>query len=355
MTVARPLVVRFGALGDMVMITPLLRALSERFGQPCDVLGSGAWTADIFKGLPWVADVYRIAGRKTPYWLSKEQRQLVAQLKQRGPSPVWFLEDMPKAWRLMRRAGITAAQSVRMTDAPRGVDEHTVKHWLRLAQRSPEVYPSAAASAEALHFNTVLNCSEDERADCEQWLQKIDAAQVPLILIQAGSKKTMKGGRVDRASNLKYWPEQDWAALIKNMLAAMPQAKVLLCGAPSEQDLARHIQTLVNDERVLAVADQLPLRRLVGLMDRAHSCVSVDTGPAHMAAALNCPLTVLFGETNARLYHPVSSQSQVEIVSQTALADVAPGSAAWAAVNTMSGITVDKVMQAWLRLDAKDV
>jgi hypothetical protein len=40
----RPLVVRFGALGDMVILTVLIRHLYARFGQPVDILASGAWT-----------------------------------------------------------------------------------------------------------------------------------------------------------------------------------------------------------------------------------------------------------------------------------------------------------------------
>ena len=37
-------------------------------------------------------------------------------------------------------------------------------------------------------------------------------------------------------------------------------------------------------------------------MEVAHSMVAVDTGPAHMAAAMGCPLVVLYGNESPRVW-----------------------------------------------------
>ena len=63
-----------------------------------------------------------------------------------------------------------------------------------------------------------------------------------------------------------------------------------------------------------SVAGDLPLRRLLALLSTAHSCISVDTGPAHAAAALNCPLTVLFGQANPARFRPRSAASPVRVL-----------------------------------------
>jgi heptosyltransferase-2/heptosyltransferase-3 len=52
------------------------------------------------------------------------------------------------------------------------------------------------------------------------------------------------------------------------------------------------------------VADGLPIGILLPLLERASSLISVDTGPAHAAAALNCPTVALFGESDPLLYRP---------------------------------------------------
>jgi ADP-heptose:LPS heptosyltransferase len=51
------------------------------------------------------------------------------------------------------------------------------------------------------------------------------------------------------------------------------------------------------------VAD-LSLRELFALCESAHSMVSVDTGPAHAAAALGVPLVVLYGVESPAYWLP---------------------------------------------------
>ena len=63
-----PLVCRFGALGDMVLLTPMLRQLYLRSGLPCDVIGIGAVNRLLFAEMPWVRQVYTIDSRSAPYW-----------------------------------------------------------------------------------------------------------------------------------------------------------------------------------------------------------------------------------------------------------------------------------------------
>ncbi|MDE2449762.1 MAG: lipopolysaccharide heptosyltransferase family protein, partial [Gammaproteobacteria bacterium] len=51
----------------------------------------------------------------------------------------------------------------------------------------------------------------------------------------------------------------------------------------------------------------LPLRQLFALCAASHSMISVDTGPAHAAAAVGLPLVVLFGAEPASVWQPRSA------------------------------------------------
>ena len=87
MTQLRPLVMRVGAFGDMVLLTGLLRHLHARFGKPVDLISSGPWTQPLLDGQASVGTIFLIRSRRTPYWLSLHQKQLVAWLRARGPGP----------------------------------------------------------------------------------------------------------------------------------------------------------------------------------------------------------------------------------------------------------------------------
>ena len=56
-----PLVFRLGALGDMVVCTPAIEALARASGRACDLVGAGAWSRDVFKGLPLVRQTLVLA------------------------------------------------------------------------------------------------------------------------------------------------------------------------------------------------------------------------------------------------------------------------------------------------------
>jgi ADP-heptose:LPS heptosyltransferase len=337
---SHPLVCRFGAFGDMVMITPLLRQLYLRGGIPCDVLAIGGWNKALFEQMPYVRNVFTVDSRSAPYWFDRSQRELAKILKTHRHQYAWICETSAKSYRLLARAGIDRSSSANQLDLPVIHGEHYCAKWLRLGNVSPFGFEYPQHPVEAL--NTELFVSEDEVQKCRRWLQirGLDP-DAPIVCVQAGSKRTTRRGRADRSSNTKYWHEKNWAEVIDGMIESLPGAQVLLCGVSAEIEMCQAIQGLCRlTENVQTVADDLPLRRLLALLSMAHSCISVDTGPAHAAAALNCPLVVLFGKANPNRFRPVSSQSPVAvIIGQSGTdKDLEPD---------ISLITPDQVLFAW--------
>src|SRR5580693_8720807 len=102
----RPLIVRCGAFGDMVLLTALIRPLYARFGRPVDILTSGPWSEPLLRGQPGVGEILTVRSRKTPYWLSLGQHRVVRRLRARGIGPTWFCDGNDAALPILRRAGI---------------------------------------------------------------------------------------------------------------------------------------------------------------------------------------------------------------------------------------------------------
>ncbi|HXS73183.1 MAG TPA: hypothetical protein VN725_04000 [Rhodanobacteraceae bacterium] len=141
-----PLVVRFGALGDMVLLTPFLRLLRQRYGQPCRVLGSGAWLRPLFDGNPDVSEVLVVRSRKRPYWLDRTQQRLVRALRALPPGPVYICDDYatPKIRWLLARAGIAPARCVYANpECMLGNEEHWIDRWLRFGAMTPPAFATA--------------------------------------------------------------------------------------------------------------------------------------------------------------------------------------------------------------------
>jgi heptosyltransferase-3 len=304
MSFPRPLVMRCGAFGDMVLLTALLHQLEARLGTPADIIASGAWSVPLLAGQPGVGEIFILESRKAAYWASPGQQRLVRWLRARGAGPTWFCDPGPGR-QLLRRGGIPDDFVCEDRALPRLAGEHFVDRWIRFANQTPAAFsavmqPPATRIASA----AVLEIDPVARAELLPWLARRAIANDELILIQAGNKRTMRGWLRGRASNTKYWPDEYWAEVVRGLRGARPHAAILLLGVPQEFTVNAQIIRHANVPGVHNVADDLPIRILLPLLERARSLVSVDTGPAHAAAALKCRTVALFGTSDPILYRP---------------------------------------------------
>jgi len=307
----RPLVMRCGAMGDMVLLLPLVRTLHARFGEPVDIVSSGGWTRPLLAGQPGVGELYLVKSRRRPYLISPDQWRLVADLRRRGVGPTWFLDPEGIGAALLRRAGIGRSWIVDAEDFPRRPGEHQLERWARVAAAVPEALVAAPPPAgEPAVSGAALIVQPAARVELAALLARHGLEGRRLLLVQAGNKRTMRRGDRQRRSNNKYWPEAHWAALLAAMGRRCPEHALVLMGVDSERALNEDILGALAAldprvrERARNLAGELPIPRLLALLERAEAMAGVDTGPAHAAAALGVPQVVLFGTADPDYYRP---------------------------------------------------
>jgi ADP-heptose:LPS heptosyltransferase len=335
--VDRPLVVRYGALGDMVILTVLIRHLHARFGKPVDILASGGWTRPLLAGQPGVGNLYLVNSRRWPYWLDREQQQLVATLRARGPSATWLCDDQNNKTRwLLERAGWHQNDYLEVSSLYGKVGPHLCDLMLRFAYSTParvgdEQHPPTDTDA----FGK-LHVTDAQRRELDTWLRSREWSGKPFVLVQPGNKRTMRRGSRQRASNSKYWPEANWADVLRGVRASYPEHVILMLGVPAEAPLNDEILKLAAIDNAYNIARELPLPRLMALAERAFGMISVDTGPAHVAAAVGCPVVTLFGRANPQMYAPRGPNARVTCLTGT-----------YEGEQSMLGITPEQVLSAW--------
>ncbi len=342
---ARPLLVRCGAFGDMVLVTTLIRDLAERFASDVDILTSGPWSEPLLRGQTGVGEILVVRSRKTPYWLSIDQRRAVRRLRARGAGPTWYCDGSDAARPLLARAGIADDWIVNVKNHPLLPGEHATEQWRRLARILPAriagartaATPAVSAEPGAGIGGCQLDVSAGQRAELERWLQKRGLQGVPLIAVQAGNKRTMRRGLRRLAVNSKYWPSERWAAVLRHVRARHPLAAIVLLGTVPEYGLNAELAALAGIEHCHNAADDLPVPRLVALLARAQGLITVDSGPAHAAAAVGCPQVVLFGKASPSLYRPWgTSGAEVQVLTGRV-----------GGVASMLGIEAGAVTAAW--------
>lgn len=337
-----PLVIRCGGFGEVVLLTALIEQLHVRTGERIDVISSGSWAKPLLEGLQSVGEIRVLASRNTPYWIDFRQQQLVRWLRARGAGPTWCCDNHDSGRELLRRAGIGDGYVCDSRSIPFDMTEHFVNRWIRLGNLTPPALEGRLPQTTARVPSAArLQISAAQASGHNEWLRRHDLHDGRYFAIQAGNKRSTRGGSRGRRTNTKHWPEERWVELIRAIRDMYPDDAILLLGVRQEHALNEDIARSASISGIHNLAGNLPVPVLLPLLRGARGMFSVDTGPAHAAAALGCPTVALFGEASPLLYRPGGAVTPA--VALTGELDGRPN---------IRGISVQSVVAAWTALIA---
>jgi len=105
---------------------------------------------------------------------------------------------------------------------------------------------------------------------------------------------------------LRRWPRANFVELGRRMLAASPDATIVLTGLAAERPASEELAREISPARCVSLAGDTTLRGLVALLAGADLLVTSDCGPAHMAALTGVPILSIFGPETPLLYAPLT-------------------------------------------------
>jgi heptosyltransferase-2/heptosyltransferase-3 len=306
----QPTVFYFCRLGDMIMMTSLLNRLHQRYRLPSQVIAAGSWNAMLYEGNPDVTRVWSF-GRHFPFPLSREWPAVRRALRDSAPGPIYVCEShyrqLPRIRRMISLSGIDPGRCVFISDEPQGGPEHLVDRLSRFGERTPPSLRAGDYPSSGTPRSPKLYVLDSDKAERDAWLRTRGWLDRQRILIQPGNHRSMspRRGRWRRLNlDNKAWPLDRWVTLVQRVRARMPDALIVLRGATEELPMLREIQGAIGSQDIVIAGENL--RQLFALCESAHSMISVDTGPAHAAAALGLPLVVLYGAESQLYWLPRS-------------------------------------------------
>ena len=292
----RVLVIRAGALGDTVCASSIIEPLRIEFGEDVHI----EWVAkagmgSLFAADPRIKRVHELKNRRLPLPFNAGKRAIVHHSRQTPFDYVINLELGPL-----------------FNDLVRHVDaRHRIGMPFHYFAEPPEAH---AVVNLQLIYRSVLGADALARAwPCLRGLpeetlrQRFDLPASWHVLVPANSH-IGKGHRL----NHRAWPLAHWRELLEKLDAkGLP---TVLVGAPSDRPLLEALHPLPPSTLDLIGRTDFP--ELIGLIQAARGVVATDTGPAHVAAAVNTPVISLIGPTNPKRTAPYPTpENRVEILS----------------------------------------
>jgi heptosyltransferase-2 len=275
------LVVRYSALGDVVLATAILEPLRARFPRARIEWVTDALYAPLLEGLPEVAAVHRIA-REGPNSTAAVAARLrgrfdvAIDLQNKLRSAVVARSAAPLRAAFRRRTALRAVLSLFGSDPPL-VRAHQTRLYAEALAPLGEFAPGPLK----------VSLSPQARALAADALQGV---QGPAVAIAPGARWATK-----------RWPAERFAA-VADALAADGFA-IVLCGGPSDRDAFAAFRA-ASRARIAADLSFLPIDALAASIARVRLLVACDSGPVHLAAAVGTPALALFGPTSTARWGP---------------------------------------------------
>lgn len=181
----------------------------------------------------------------------------------------------------------------------------------------------------------------------------VKKAEFPLYVNSAARDKMM--GKLQNSNEYvliapsarwpsKRWPPEYFASLISKI--HMP---VVITGGISDIAIVKEIKD-ESPGNIIDLCGRTDLKELVALIDGARVIVSNDSGPMHIAAALNKPVIALFGPTDYEKTGPYGWQNNKDLNVLRASAQCSPCfKKRCKDLKCMKGITVETAYKALRR------
>jgi heptosyltransferase-1 len=285
----RLLAVNLNYLGDALFTTPALALLRARFPDArLDVL-AGERAAAILQGNPHI-DAILV---RPPHGGVGRAAALARALREGRYDAVFLfqttLSNAALAWsaRVPVRVGFAqegAAPFLTHVVPVRSPGEHVVDAYVRVAGAWDGAGTGRTLPAAAPPSTLSVAVSAEDRAFAERFFEGHEMVP-PVVGLVVGATRPQK-----------RWPEEYFARLADKLWNVAGVSSVLL-GGPEEGESAQRILQMAGSPLVSAVGQTSP-KQLAALLAHLGVVVSGDSGPLHIATAMDTPVVALFGSTD---------------------------------------------------------
>jgi lipopolysaccharide heptosyltransferase II len=287
------LAVRFSSIGDILLTTPLLRAIRHRHpGARITALTKQAYLP-LLSHNPHLDRVISLEPGRSLTSLAAELRAepYSHRLDLHGSLRARVLRTLvPGRWSGYPKHRVARALLI-----------HGKRNQYRDHRPVPERYFSAAQELDVTpdHGPPEFFLGPDAEQQTADWLEAAGfASKRPMIAVAPGA-----------AHATKRWPLEHWQNLVEQIVS--DGFDVAVVGGSGDAHLGTVLANLPGG-RVASAAGDFGLQCTGALLRRAAALVSGDTGVMHMATGVGTPVVALFGPTvEAFGFFPYSRRARV--------------------------------------------
>ncbi len=295
------LIIKIGAIGDLLLITPALRAIKKEHPNAKITLLVGQWSKKILEGNPYIDQFIEV-----PDELFLEKRfvpllKLVLSLRKKR-FDVAFVWHRSKAFRLFSKLlGIKTRVGFSREDnglfLTHHVEENPTIH--EMLEYQSTLKPLGIESSES-DMDLILD-PEDLAFAEKIWKENGLNRGIPVIAIAPGGAKNPK-----ETNPTRRWPTSHYARTA-DLMMEQHKAHVLFLGTVDDGEIIAEVLAQMNNPAI-NLAGETNLKQLAAVIGKSTLFLGNDSAAMHIAAAVGTPTFSFFGPTDPKEKAPLGSQ-----------------------------------------------
>lgn len=284
-------------IGDCIQAVPAIASLPLNYPQAEVWIAARDWVKDVFSAFPYIQGIISLTGNSRWKTLRQEASELrslnfdagLLLTNSFGSALLFQMAKIPQRWGY----GSDARRLLLTKPVPRKSPElvtHQVHYYLDLI---------SGLGLKPAPPRLSLPLTSEDKNQAEALLAELGVdLNRQLFVLNPGAY---------------YGPAKRWPSSYYSRLAALLQqnhpAEILIIGSKAEASLAENISSPLQHKPFI-LTGKTSLRQLAAVLDRADLCITNDSGPMHIATALQVPTLALFGPTDPRVTGPFQAPSK---------------------------------------------
>lgn len=283
-------------IGDNLLVTPIIVATKQRYPEAEIWMAVRRSTEGILAGCP---EIDRIVTTARPEESSRSWKDRIEDLSTLSLIARTRFDYAFELGDNDRGRMLVAASMARVRGAHLG-NPGLNAFWQRIFTDIVRTDRSAMHQVERDYIvqKQILGLSEEipslrfDASATRPWVGPFDPEKEEFAIVHAATRWQSKA-----------WPLDRWRKTIEGILEFTPRV-IVSCG-PAEQEIAESASLSSGfGGRVFTTGGKASWSQLAWLLQRARYYVGVDTAAMHLAAAMQCPVVSLFGQTIPGQYGP---------------------------------------------------
>lgn len=285
------LVLRFSAMGDVVLLVPVIRALTETYKDVEVTVVTrpkfASFFTDIDRVVPFPADVdytyngifgmrelFRKLLRRADYEVVMDMHDHIRTIAMRTLFKLFATPVVVFNKGRNEKKKFTQREDKDVTPLP-----HTVERYAEAFAR--------AGFPITINDGPFINLKESARTDAANWLEGKKIIK----------KETWIGIAPFAMHMSKIWPLENYSDVMQQISAKIPVRFFLFGGGDREIKYFENLQKQFPESSTV-VAGQLKLKQELALMEHLDLMICVDSSNMHLSSLMNIPTLSIWGGTH---------------------------------------------------------